>query len=145
MSMPNGKRAASVTRAALVLGLAAGAALIVPLGLLVRQYGPGNMGNGILMGGAVALIGFAFAAWRAWNAPDRASPLDRALTGLGDERDDAVLTSALAVVGATALPLTGLATVAIAVNLRADVVLALLVFSEAVIFIGAYLTRLRRA
>ncbi len=134
-----------VKRAAVVVGLAVGAAVVIPLGLLVRQYGPGNMGNGILIGGALALVGFALAAWRAWSRPDRASSLDRAIVGRGDERDDAILTRALALAGVWALPLTSLATVAIAVTVRPDAVMAALVLTQAAILVVAYLIQLRRA
>lgn len=139
------KQGAPVRRAAVVLGLAAGAAVIVPLGLLVRDIGPGNMGNGMLVGGALALLGFALAAWRVWFRPDSASSLDRAMVGGGDERDEVVLASALAVSGVTALPLSGLAAVAIALNLRADVVMAVLVFAQAAVLVVAFLVQLRRA
>lgn len=139
------KQGAPVRRAAVVLGLAAGAAVIIPLGLLVRELGPGNMGNGMLAGGALALLGFGLAAWRVWYRPDSSSSLDRSIVGSGDERDEVVLTSALAVLGVTALPAAGLAAVAIALGLRTDVVMAVLVFAQAAILVAAYLFQLRRA
>ncbi len=136
MSMRNGS--APGKRAPLVVGLLAGAAVVVVLGLLVREFGPGNMGNGVLAGGSIALLGIGAAAWRAWHRPDDAGPLERHFAGSADERDAVVLTRALAVAGVTALPLTGLATVAIAVGLRWDIALAVLLFAQLAILVVAY-------
>lgn len=142
MSMRN--ESAPLRRAQVVLGLAVGAAVVITLGLLLREQGPGNMGNGMLAGGALALLGFGLAAWRVWYRPDRASSLDRSIIGSGDERDDAILTRALAVAGVTALPLTGLAVVAIALSISTDAVLAVLIFAQAAALVAAYLFQVRR-
>ncbi len=142
MSMRN--ESAPLRRAQVVLGLAVGAAVVITLGLLLREQGPGNMGNGMLAGGALGLLGFGLAAWRVWYRPDRASSLDRSIIGSGDERDDAILTRALAVAGVTALPLTGLAVVAIALSISTDAVLAVLIFAQAAVLVAAYLFQVRR-
>ncbi|MFD3444700.1 hypothetical protein ACFDTO_08895 [Microbacteriaceae bacterium 4G12] len=73
--------------------------------------------------------------WRLTRRPARATTFERAWTQTGDERDDAVLTRALAVVGLLAIPLTGAATIAIALGASVETVLALLLAAE--ILVGA--------
>ena len=104
--------------------------LLIGTGLLLRAYGPGNMGTGFLQGAAVGLIGAVVLLWRVWRRPDRTTTFERAWTQTGDERDDAVLTSALSVLGLLALPLTGAAAVAIALGAAVEMVLALLLLAE---------------
>ena len=109
--------------------------LVVATGLLLRAHGPGDMGNGFLSGAAVALVGGAVMWWRALRHRDAATTFERAWTQTGDERDDAVLTSALAVLGLLALPLTGAA--AIAIGLGAPVFMALTLLLVAQFAVGA--------
>lgn len=63
------------------LGLAVFAALlgvVLATGLLLRAYGPGNMGNGLLGGAGVGLVGCAVVLWRLMRHPDRTTTFERA-------------------------------------------------------------------
>ncbi len=143
--MSNRNATLGAARAPLVIGLLAGAAVAGTLGLVLRQYGPGNMGNGMLIGGAAMLALIAVAAWRARTRPDRAGAIDRHFGGTADERDDAILTGALAVVGLIAVPLTGLAAVAMALGVRTDMAMALLLFVELAVLVVSYVGASKRA
>ncbi len=124
------------TKPALALGIALGAlALLVVTGLLLREHGPGNMGTGFLWGGAVSLVGAGVMAWRVSRRPGSATTFERAWTQTGDERDDALLTRALAVLGLLAVPLTGAAVIAIGLGAAVEMVLTLLLVAE--IAVGA--------
>ena len=115
------------------LGLGAGLfalVLVVVVGLLLREHGPGDMGDGFLSGAAAALLGGAVMWWRVSRRPGDATTFERAWTQSGDERDDAVLTRALAVLGLLALPLTGAATIAIGLGATVEMVLTLLLVAE---------------
>ena len=63
--------------------------------------------GGFLQGVAGGLIGAVVVtcvvAWRVSKCPGRATTFERAWTQTGDERDDAVLTRSLAVLGLLAL------------------------------------------
>ena len=107
-------RAQPLRRPLQAVGLLTGAAILVPLVLLLNRYGPGDMDRGAAVGGGIALAGFAVAAWRAMRRPESTTSLDRAFTRTGDERDDAVLTAALAVVGIVSPPASAIATAAVA-------------------------------
>jgi hypothetical protein len=116
-----------------VLGVTIGMAVlavVIAVGLLLREHGPGNMGNGFLQGGAAGLVIALVMIWRVSRRPDRTTTFERAWTQTGDERDDAVLTRALAVLGIVAFPLTGAAAITIALGLDVEMVLALLLFAE---------------
>ncbi|MBN1092219.1 hypothetical protein JKP75_06350 [Blastococcus sp. TML/M2B] len=105
-------------------------AVVVTVGLLLREHGPGNMGDGLLQGAAFGLVVAAVMTWRVSRRPDRATTFERAWTQTGDERDDAVLTRALAVLGLAACPLTAIAAIAIAFGASVEMCLALLLFAE---------------
>jgi drug/metabolite transporter (DMT)-like permease len=121
---------------ALALGLTLTiVAVVIGTGLLLREYGPGNMGTGFLVGAALALAAGAVTAWRVTRRPGRATTFERAWTQTGDERDDAVLTRALAVLGLLSVPLTGAATIAIGLGAAVEIVLTLLLAAE--ILVGA--------
>jgi hypothetical protein len=105
-------------------------AVIVTVGLLLREHGPGNMGTGMLQGAGVGLVATAIVAWRVARRPERATTFERAWTQTGDERDDAVLTRALAVLGLASFPLTATAGIAIAFGASVEMCLALLLFAE---------------
>lgn len=107
---------------------AAGLALLVSLGVVLHQYGPGRMWLGYLGGVALAVAAFVVAGWRVRRSPDRATPLERALVHAGDERDDDVLTRSLAVVGIVAMPATAVATVIMAAGAPAVAVSGVLVW-----------------
>lgn len=119
-------------------------AVLASAGLLLREYAPGNMGNGFLVGAGVAVIAAAVAGWRVLQRPDRATTLERGWTQTGDERDDAILTRALAVLGLAAFPATGVAAIIIALGASAAVVLALLFFAQIGIFAVAFTVSNRR-
>lgn len=125
-------------RAATLAGLAAGLVIVVAGGIALREHAPGNMGNGFLAGGLLAVAGAAFASWRAASRPAAASTFERSFTQSGDERDDAVLTQALAVLGICSLPATGVAAVAISLGAGASMVLALLLFGQLAIGAAAF-------
>jgi hypothetical protein len=126
----------SARQRALVLGaVLAGVTVLVAVGLLLREHGPGNMGTGFLTGAAGAVVVAAVMLWRARRRPQTATTFERAWTQTGDERDDAVLTRALAVVGLLAVPLTGVA--AIAIGLGALVEMALTLLMAAQLLVGA--------
>lgn len=98
-------------------------AALIGVGLLLQQHGPGNMGIGLLQGAGAGLVACAIMGWRIVRHPESATTFERAFTQIGDERDDALLTHALAVLGLAALPLTGIA--AIAIGFGADVAMIL--------------------
>ena len=126
------------TRTTPVLALAVTLAVLgvlVPTGLLLQRYGPGDMGVGLLQGGAVGLVVAGVLWWRASRRPRSTTTLERAWTQTGDERDDTVLTRALAVVGMLAFPLTGVT--AIAIGFGADVFMMLTLLLLAEVAVGA--------
>jgi hypothetical protein len=136
----------SSTKQALALLAAGGVlALLIATGLLLREYGPGNMGTGFLQGAAVALVGAGIMAWRVRRRPGSATTFERAWTRSGDERDDAVLTRALAVLGLLAVPLTGVAAIAIALGAAVEAVLALLLFAQVAVGTAAFAAVARRS
>ncbi|MGY1752494.1 hypothetical protein [Blastococcus sp. SYSU D01042] len=105
-------------------------AVVLTVGLLLREHGPGNMGDGLLQGAAFGLVVAAVMGWRVLRRPDRATTFERAWTQTGDERDDAVLTRALAVLGLASFPLTATAAIAIAFGASVEMCLALLLFAQ---------------
>lgn len=105
-------------------------AAVVLVGLLLRQYGPGNMGNGFLVGGFIGILLAGFAIWRVRRRPQRATTFERAFTQTGDERESAVLTRALAVMGLASFLLTCAAIVAVALGGPVEVVLGVLLGAE---------------
>jgi hypothetical protein len=84
-------------------------------------------------------------AWRVTRRPDRATTFERAWTQTGDERDDAVLTRALAVLGLLAVPLTGGAAIAIGMGAAVEMVLALLLMVEVAVGAAAFVVVDRRS
>lgn len=131
-------------RLSAVLVVAVGIVVVVPGGLYLREHAPGNMGNGFLVGGLLALAAFCLVLYRLARHPERATTAERAWTQQGDERDDAVLTSALAVVGMSALPLTGGATIALALGRDTAMVMALLLVAELLVGAVAFVVQTRR-
>lgn len=93
------------------------------------------MGIGLLQGAGVGLVACAIVGWRITRHPERATTFERAFTQAGDERDDALLTRSLAVLGLAALPLTGVA--AIAIGFGADVAMILFFLLMAQFAVGA--------
>ena len=109
--------------------------LVVVTGLLLQKHGPGNMGTGFLQGAGVGFLAVAVMAWRVLRSRGEATTFERAWLQTGDERDDAVLTLALAVLGLLAFPLTGVA--AVAIGLGAEVAMALCLLLVAQLAVGA--------
>jgi len=118
---------------------------IVSVGMFLREYGPGNMGNGFLTGAGIAIAGLAVAWWRAVRHPGSATSLERAWTMTGDERDDAVLTRALAVVGICAVPMVAAATIILSVGGPLEPVLAITNFALIAVFVIAFAVINRRS
>ncbi|GHG50111.1 hypothetical protein GCM10011331_12440 [Flavimobilis marinus] len=113
------ERAASPTPAAAntlgwTLGLLGGAAGAIALFLALNGRSPGNMAGGALAGGATVLVAVAIGRWRAVRRADKAGSTARWLGAVPDERDDDVLTRALAVVGYVAVMASCLAVVLVA-------------------------------
>lgn len=117
------------TRNKMLAGLIAAIAVLVPLVYLLARYASDSTAAGAATGGGVVLIGFTIAAWRATHRPARATTLERAVTGNGDERDNDVATRSAAVVGVLALLLTGLSSAAVAAGAPGDVVLPILMYA----------------
>lgn len=128
-----------------VLGVVVLLVVVVGVGLLLQEYGPGDMGTGFLQGAAVGLVAFGVILWRASRAPDKASTFERAFTSSGDERDDALLTRALAVLGLAAFPLTGAAGITIGLGLDAAMVLFFLLVAQVAVGVVAYVVISRRS
>ncbi|HLS47619.1 MAG TPA: hypothetical protein VK012_03815 [Gemmatimonadales bacterium] len=122
-------------KAGALLGTMIAVSLVVGIGLLLRERGPGNMGTGFLQGAGIAVVAAAIMAWRVSRNPARATTFERAFTQQGDERDDAILTRALAVLGISAVPLTGAAAVAIGLGAEVSMVLFLLLMAQ--LLVGA--------
>ena len=130
------------------LGLAAFVGLlgaVVATGLLLRAHGPGNMGNGLLVGAGIGLVGCAVVLWRLTRHPDRTTTFERAWSQTGDERDDIVLTRALAVLGIGAAPLTGVTAILVALGAEVEMMLALLLFAQIGLFAVAFAVIHRRS
>jgi hypothetical protein len=132
-------------RGAVVLVLLGALALLAGTGLLLQEHAPGNMGTGFLQGAAVAAVAAAAMAWRVSSRPGSATTFERAWTQSGDERDDAVLTRALAVLGLLAVPLTGVAAIAIALGALVEMVLTLLLVAEVAVGAVAFAVISRRS
>lgn len=131
-------------RTVIVACLGLGFIIVLVGGLVLREHGPGNMGNGFIVGGMISLLLATFAVWRSATRPGSAGTFERAFTQSGDERDDTVLTHALAVLGLCALPLTGVAAYAIALGAEPAIVLALLMVAQLAIGTVSFVTVNRR-
>jgi hypothetical protein len=142
--MPTDRRTANPTPLALAAVLVV-LALVIATGLLLREDAPGNMGVGFLLGAAGGLVAAGVMAWRVHRLPGRATSFERAWTQTGDERDDAVLTRALAVLGLLALPLTGIAAIAIGLGAAVEMAIALLLLAHVVVGAVAFAVISRRS
>ena len=120
-------------------------AVVLTVGLLLREHGPGNMGNGLLLGAAVGLVVAAVMGLRLVRRPERVTTFERAWSQTGDERDDAVLTRSLAVLGLASFPLTAAAAIAIAFGASVEMCLALLLFAEIGVGAAAFVVIDRRS
>jgi hypothetical protein len=127
--MSTDRRTRKPTPLVLGAGLAV-LALLVATGLLLREHAPGNMGTGFLVGAGGAVVVAGVMVWRVSTRPGATTTFERAWTQSGDERDDAVLTRALAVLGLLALPLTSVAAIAIGLGAAVEMVMSLLLFAE---------------
>lgn len=133
----------TITKA--VAGFLAASIVLVTGTLLLLRYGPGNMGRGFAVGGATALILFAFAVWRVARRPTDASSFERSFTGVGDERDRRIAERASAVVGLVSIPATGVAAVAVALGAGADAVLAILLYALLAVAVVSEIVVARRS
>lgn len=138
--------AVTPTQKAAVAGVVVGVCgALLALGLVLREHGPGDMGNGFLVGAGIALLGAAVAFARVLWRPAGTTSFERAWTQTGDERDDAVLTRSLAVLGLAALPLTGGAAIGVALGLDPAMVFALLLFAQVGLFGATFALVQRRS
>ena len=120
-------------------------AVVLTVGLLLREHGPGNMGNGLLLGATLGLVIAAVMGRRLVRRPERVTTFERAWSQTGDERDDAVLTRALAVLGLASFPLTAAAAIAVAFGASVEMCLALLLFAEVGVGAAAFVVIDRRS
>ena len=90
-------------RLAWVAGMTLAVVLVVVGYLLLEPRAPGNAAGGFLTGGLTTLVALAAARW--WHARRgvEAGSTARWAAGVPDERDDRILTRALAVVGYVAI------------------------------------------
>jgi drug/metabolite transporter (DMT)-like permease len=107
-----------------ILGVILG--LVTITVVLLREHAPGNMIPGFLVGLGVGIAAALVMGWRVLRRPERATTFERAWTQTGDEREDTLLTRALAVVGLVSLPLIGIATLAIGFGAEPPMVMTLL-------------------
>lgn len=134
----------SRTKAITIAALLTLTVVIVSVGLFLREHAPGNMGNGFLTGAAAGGAALVVVGWRISRRPDSVSTFERAWTQSGDERDDAILTRALAVLGFSAVPLTVVATILLSLGVTMAPVLALLNFALIGVFAVAFAVIARR-
>ncbi len=127
-----------------LLFMAVGLTAVIGVGLLLQKYAPGNMGTGFLSGAGVAIVAALIMGWRVTHASTEATTFERAWTSHGDERDDAVLTRALAVLGLLSLPLTGAAAVAIGLGADVEMVLFFLLAAELLTGVIAFAVTARK-
>lgn len=127
---------ATVTGAA--IGLSIGLVALVTGALVLRAYGPGNMWAGYVTGASLVLLAAGIAFWRTWRRPASTTTAERAFTPAADERDRRVLSSASATLGGFSLPLTGVATVVIAVGADPAPVLGILLWVLLAVFVIAF-------
>lgn len=135
----------SQQKAALFGLVLVGLPALVVTGLLLQEHGPGNMGAGFLAGGAVGIVVAGIGLWRITRTPSRASTFERAWTQTGDERDDAVLTRSLAILGLLSFPLTAVAAIAIGFGALVEMIIALLLISQALVGAIAFFIINRRS
>lgn len=129
----------AVVLVALLLGA------LLATGFLLGEYAPGGMGSGFLQGAAVSLVAAGFMSWRVSRRPARASTFERAWTQTGDERDDLVLTRALAVLGLLAFPLTAVTAIVIALGAPGAATMAVLLVAQPVVLGISFATIDRRS
>ena len=135
----------STTRkAGTAVAIVAALAAVIVTGLLLQEHGPGNMGTGMLAGAAVGLVAAGVGIWRVSRRPDSTTTFERAWMRTGDERDDAVLTRALAVLGLASFPLTAVAAIAVGFGAPVEMAIALLLFAEIGVGAGAFAVVNRR-
>lgn len=142
--MSMNKRPSTKRIVALISFFAVLFAAVIIAGLQLQQHAPGNMGKGFIAGGLGALSAFLVMLWRSQARPHRATTFERGFTQTGDERDDAILTRAFAVLGLCALPLTGGATIALALGADVAMVMACLLFGQIAIGAGAFVVISKR-
>lgn len=130
----------------LVSAFGAGVVALVILALVLYNYGPGNMWLGAIGGGTVTLLALAVATWRVLRRPDSSNLVDRtiAVGAARDERDQAILRNAFAILGYFALPLTMVAAVALAIGAPLLPTITILLFSQIATGVGGFIYQARR-
>ena len=109
--------------------------------MLIRPHNP-SLAKGFLIGGiaAVAVLVIILVRGRA----KAGHSLTRSVAGAADERDQAVLTAALAVAGVTSIPLMSAAVVALGVGAPVAPVAGLMIWSQLLTLVIAYAVNSRR-
>lgn len=115
-------------RIKLVAGPGAAVVVLVTGTLLLSHYGSRSLTAGFATGGLVVVLAALVTGWRAVRHADRVGSFARVVVGLGDERDQRLLTESLAVVGVASLPLTAVVTLMVALGVPAEPALAALVW-----------------
>jgi len=131
-------------KAAVLLVVAALLVAVLATGLLLQEHAPGNMGTGFLQGAGVALVAGAVVLWRVTRRSESATTFERAFTQTGDERDNSLLTRALAVQGLAAFLLTAAAVVAIGLGAETMMILFFLLVGQLAVGAVAFAVIARR-
>lgn len=133
------KKAAAAIAVLVLIGV------IIGVGVLLQEHGPGNMGTGFLQGALISLVAFCIVIWRVARRPQQTITFERGWTQTGDERDDAVLTRALALLGIFAFPLTAAAAITIALGVEVAMVLFFLLVAQVAVFAVAFVVINKRS
>src|SRR5450830_1711850 len=112
MSTNDSSAATHKTTITWYLGIAAAVVVDLGLGLAVGSAGHADTAAGIMTGGLLVVALAAAGRWRSVRAADRTGTAARIAAGRPDERDLRVHQATLAVVGAIAIVLSGMASAA---------------------------------
>lgn len=133
------------TTVAWFAGVAVGVVVTLGLALAVGAAGHADAAAGIVTGGMLVVVLAAVARWRSISAPDRVGTTARIAAGRPDERDLRVHQATMAVVGAVAVVLSGLASAATFVDVDAAVMLRTMPFLLVLTMLGAFVVVDRRS
>lgn len=132
-------------RAGAVLGIGIMLVALLSIWLLLGDHVPAGMRSGFLVGGAVAIVAFGFATWRARSRPGSASTAERVVAGAGDERDAAVFTRSLSVGGLLAIPMISVAAIALAAGAGTEATMAILLWAQMLAVVISFVVINRRS
>lgn len=135
---------APARRAAWTVGLLAGLVAVIAGYALLEPRAPGNVATGFLGGGLAALALIALQRWRVMRRASGGAAA-RWAAGEPDERDDAILTRALAVVGFAGILGGSAAVVAMFAGVDAAVLLGALPAVLIAVLVIAFAAYSRRA